>query len=211
MQKKSLKDFDLDKFSTQLGAETDRACAVLGAALLDAKLEDLFKNRLSSYQNELLDHTGALGSFSTKIRLSCSLSWISEDARHDLSIIRDIRNKFAHDFDHNLSFNDASISDRCSNIKCIKELIRGTDHAGKNVTNISTELFQAMANVVKTPRMRYQVAVDFLSQYIDQIDKIPSNYAGPDLLEQCYSLGTRSGVKISATATVGQPVNGTEG
>ena len=211
MPKKSLEHFDLDAFSARLGSESDRACAVLGAALLDAKLEDLFRERFLAYQDELLGNSGPLGSFSSRIRLACALAWISEDARHDLDVIRDIRNTFAHSFDHELSFIDQSVAARCSNLRSLKELFRGTDYAATQATNVSPAVIHAMGDALKPPRMRFQVAVEFLSQYLDQLARDAQSYVGPDLLEDCYALGARTRVSIQATATVGPPVSGTEG
>jgi hypothetical protein len=41
MPKQTLQDIDLNDFSERLYSESDRACAVLAAALLDAKLESV--------------------------------------------------------------------------------------------------------------------------------------------------------------------------
>jgi hypothetical protein len=42
MTRKPLRDIDPDKFSEQLNSESDRACAVLGVALLDAPWRSSF-------------------------------------------------------------------------------------------------------------------------------------------------------------------------
>lgn len=211
MPKKSLQNFDLDAFSVRLGSESDRACAVLGAALLDAKLEELFRQRLRSFQDELLDSARPLGSFSTKIKLACALVWISDDARHDLDVVRDIRNNFAHSFDHELSFSDQSISDRCSNLRSVKELFNGMDEAATQVSNVTPAVIHAMRDSLKPPRMRFQVAVEFLSQYLDQLPTGVQSYAGPDLLADSYALGARTRVTMQVTATAGPPASGAVG
>ena len=88
-----------------MAKESDRACGVLGAALLDAKLESIFRTNLKLYEKELLDNfSSPLSSFSARIVLARALNWINDDAYHDLNKIRSIRNEFAHSFDHDLSF-----------------------------------------------------------------------------------------------------------
>ena len=109
MPRKPIPSFDLNAFSGPFRAESDRACAVLGAALLDARLESLYSRRLLCFKNELLSN-GPLSAFSTRIRLARALSWISDDVQYDLNAIRSIRNEFAHNCDHELSFADRSIN-----------------------------------------------------------------------------------------------------
>ena len=46
MPRKLVPEFDLRPFLVPFRSESDRACAVLGAALLDARLERLFQRRL---------------------------------------------------------------------------------------------------------------------------------------------------------------------
>ena len=102
MPRKPISQFDLNAFSGPFRAESDRACAVLGAALLDARLERLYDRRLRNGKEELLSSNGPLGAFSARIRVARALAWISEDVRYDLDQIRDIRNDFAHNADHEL-------------------------------------------------------------------------------------------------------------
>src|SRR5262245_46733710 len=100
------KPVDLDKFSERLTSESDRACAVLGAALVDARLEAVFRRRMHAFHDELLGSSRPISAFGARIHLARSLTWISDDARVDLDLIRAIRNDFAHSVDHELSFND---------------------------------------------------------------------------------------------------------
>ena len=46
MARKLKLTWDLNEFSSRFWGESDRACAILGAALLDARLESLFRRRL---------------------------------------------------------------------------------------------------------------------------------------------------------------------
>lgn len=77
---------------------SDRACVIVGAALLEdvlrALLAEYFTHKADS--NKLFDHSGALGTFSAKIELSFHLGLISDYEYKLLNKIRDIRNRFAH-------------------------------------------------------------------------------------------------------------------
>ncbi len=68
-----LRALSLDQISANLGSESDRAWGVLGAALLDAKLEVLFRRRLGPNGERLLGKSAPLGSFSSRFRLAHAL------------------------------------------------------------------------------------------------------------------------------------------
>jgi DNA-binding MltR family transcriptional regulator len=198
--------FDRNAFFARMNSESERACAVLGGALLEAKLEDLFRRKLRCFHDELLQGTGAIATFSARIRLARALDWISDDARFDLDAIRKIRNDFAHSFDQNLSFSDRSVTDRCANLRTAQAFIDGYEVAAVAPNrNLSAEAIYAMQAVFKPPRWRYQLAVEFLSQYLDQItDEIPA-YGSEDLVGAVRALSANTRIQISATGTVGPP------
>ena len=205
MANQLLKDFDLDSFATALGAETDRACAVLGAAILDAKLNHLFQLRLRGEQGELLPSARALGSFSTKITLAYALGWMDAAARSEFHIIRRIRNLFAHSFDHNLSFSAPAVHDLCQNLQIPVAVMSGMDEAANTATNVSSAVIFAMLDVLKPARQRFELSVSFLTQHIDALDHSPGIYGGPDLLAESHTIGAKTRLQIRASATVGPP------
>ncbi len=94
----------------------DRDCAVLYGAYVDASLEAFFRNRLKSNE-ALYAFSGPLATFSSKIALAHGLGWIDDSLHADLNVFREVRNEFAHSFDHSLNFNSQSIKDRCRNLK----------------------------------------------------------------------------------------------
>jgi len=183
--KKPLKDLDFEKFADKLNSESEIACVVLGAAMLDAKLEELFRCRLHCCQDELLRNSGPIGTFSARITLARALGWISDEAWLDLDTIRDIRNDFAHNFDHELSFTDQSVSARCGNLQTAKAFIAGFD-AAANVAdgNLSADTIRAIQATYTTPRWRYELAVDFLRQYLDDPNST--------LLEEAHALSAKT-------------------
>jgi hypothetical protein len=101
------------EFMTTLKEESDRACAVLGAAFLDLHLRDLIQLALTTdTPSAWFEGREALSAFSAKIDMSYYLGLISGEDRRDLHLIRKIRNDFAHDVDHTLSFTTPRVSNR---------------------------------------------------------------------------------------------------
>jgi hypothetical protein len=209
MPRKPIPEFNLNAFSGPFRAESDRACAVLGAALLDARLESLYDRRLRDSKQELLSSNGPLGTFSARIRLARALVWISEDVRYDLDQVRSIRNEFAHNFDHELSFSTQSIADKCRTLRVAQVLIDANEHAASTPhSNLSAAVIRAMGPVFEPPRQRFEVAVEMLAQHLDELPADSSEYNGPNLREELWALGSHVDVKVSATATVGAaPIN----
>jgi hypothetical protein len=206
MARKSIPEFDLNAFSGTFRAESDRACAVLGAALLDARLERLYERRLRQSIEQLLYNNGPISTFSARIRVAHALAWISDDVSFDLHKVREIRNAFAHDADHELSFENSSILDKCRTLRVAKTLIEASEHAASIPhPNFSAAAIRAMGAVFEPPRQRFEVTVEILAQHIDELPAEAGTYAGPNLKEELWALGSRVNIKISATATVGAP------
>ena len=204
MARRPIPDFDLTAFSGPFRAESDRACAVLGAALLDARLESLYDRRLRTSKNELLSGNGALSTYSARIRVAHALNWITEDVAFDLNQIRTIRNEFAHNADHELSFGNQSIADKCRTLLVAQVLIDANEYAASIPhRNFSVDVIRAMGAVFHSPRQRFEVTVEMLAQHLDELPGDSSDYNGPSLRDELWALGTRVNVTISATATVG--------
>lgn len=204
-----LEGIDPGAFSRRLYDESERACAVLGAALLDAKLEDLCRRGLCEFQDELFGSMGPLGSFGARIRLARGLSWISPDVRFDLDLIRKVRNSFAHSFDYNLSFEDASIAGMCSGLRSADSFVRGTLSSESQLRrNLSSAAIEAMVGPMASARGRFQLAIDFLSQYFDEVSVPEFSHKGPDLVEEVGILGRNMRISMEGQGTVGPEPDG---
>ena len=204
MPRLPIPSFDLNAFSGPFRSESDRACAILGAALLDARLESLYNRRFQFSKDELLSGNGPLSTFSARIRLAHALAWISDDVQYDLNIIRSVRNDFAHNFDHELSFSTQSIADKCRNLRAAQVLIDANEHAASVPhRNLSAEVIRAMGAIFRPPRQRYEVTVEMLAQHIDDLQGETGMYVGPDLKEELWKLGSNLNIKITATLSVG--------
>lgn len=98
--------------------DNDRAIVIVGLAFIEDLLINILENFFpdnSKTVSKLLDYSGALGSINSKISLLYSLGFIDKIVMHDLNIVSQIRNKFAHKT--NISFEDKSIIDLCKKLK----------------------------------------------------------------------------------------------
>ena len=154
-----------------------------------------------------------VSTFSARIVLARALNWIDDAAYRDLNTIRSIRNDFAHSFDHELSFDDQSISDRCSNLKIMQAYLDGYDQIKNGPTNklqFNLELindFQKLKEKYKSALKRYEMTTYFISQYLDDIPtKIPE-YSGSNIIEEAHSLSANmlSEIYFNISAHVVQP------
>ena len=196
---------DLNEFDARLHGESDRGAALIAAALLDAQLERLFRTRLKYHQDRLLGFDGPLATFSTRIKIARGLEWIDGEIEKDLDVVRNIRNRFAHSFDQDLTFENAEIQGWCSSLLTVQAYLAGFDKAKDRLhRNFSLEVIAAWRRVMEPPRMRYLVATNCLAQHLKEV--MDSTWTGEPLIAQVASLGERFTVRIQATATVGPPV-----
>jgi len=109
-------DIDIiQKFLHGFQKETDRGTALIGAAMVESRLERILKHHLieNNSSKELLNGPNApLGTFSAKSKFCHALGLITEKEFTELNYIRKIRNIFAHTF-KNTTFSDHPVSDLC--------------------------------------------------------------------------------------------------
>lgn len=92
---------DLDKLELEMYGANDRAAIVVfGSVTEDALLEMIkvyMRQGLNSRDRKsLFGFEGLAGTFSTKITLAYAMQWIGPNTRHDLDLIRALRNHAAH-------------------------------------------------------------------------------------------------------------------
>ena len=132
-----------------LERESDRGCALMAAAYLDAMLERLLRRAFvdnQSVANGLLDQTKPLGTFSSRIDLAYLLGHIGEHARRDLHLIRKIRNEFAHTTDL-IDFVAPAIVGRCGELHC--PLRKTGDSPRKHYINAVLGLYGIIEHAVQ--------------------------------------------------------------
>lgn len=86
----------------ELHSATDRAAAIVGSSLVEHCLTEALRAHLhkaDKITDELFRTTGAFGAFATKINLGLLTGIYGDGAHKELSILKDIRNKFAHSLD----------------------------------------------------------------------------------------------------------------
>jgi DNA-binding MltR family transcriptional regulator len=158
-------------FDDALRGETDRAAAVLGAAYLDDHLEKVFRARLrSETPDTVYRYRGPLGDFASKIDLAFALGWITTELRDDLHVIREIRNKFAHDPDHLLAFEDQSIRDLTKNLRSQRYVTENIAVllASLSVEDTPSKRQSTLAGLFDTARKRFSIGVWYATLRLKQ-------------------------------------------
>jgi mannitol operon repressor len=117
MRPEDVKEFSA--FLAEFQNETDRGAALVGAALIDDRLDRLLRSHLCDCKatSELLDGGMApIGSLSARIRLAHALGLIADHERAECDVIRKVRNAFAHRM-HGLTFAAQDVNDLCQTLR----------------------------------------------------------------------------------------------
>lgn len=97
-------------------ADSDRACGILQASWVELMVERCIAGRLRPEGvSNIFDANGPLGTFSNKIMMAYSLGLFGRQTRHDLGLIRNMRNGFAH-CQRPLRFRTPEIKAVCDNL-----------------------------------------------------------------------------------------------
>lgn len=115
-----LQDFTL---YNEFREESDRGLAMLCGAALDILLRDLLANFLINDSAEVDILLGSedspdtpLGAFATRIRAAYCLGLLTKEQRDNLSLIRRIRNHFAHQL-HGSKFSEEPVQSWCNALR----------------------------------------------------------------------------------------------
>jgi mannitol operon repressor len=106
---------EFSAFLHEFQSETDRGAALVGAAMIDERLSGTLRSFMvsKSAAAQMLEETGApLGTFSSRIKATYALGLIDAHERHEINLIRKVRNEFAHRT-HGTDFNDPEILKFC--------------------------------------------------------------------------------------------------
>ncbi len=111
---------ELAAFFGELQRETDRGLPLVSAALIDEKLLETLlsffcEERAGAAERLLMDPNAPLGTFSARIESCYALGLIDEHEYREITLVRKIRNLFAHSR-HGLSFNDERIVGLCTSL-----------------------------------------------------------------------------------------------
>lgn len=100
---------------------SDAACALTATSTIDHLLKlgiitTFRRNPTTAEIASLFDGVGALSTFDSKIRFWSIIQEMDKDVRHDLNIIRAIRNIFAHSIKL-VDFESQKIKEQCYNLR----------------------------------------------------------------------------------------------
>jgi hypothetical protein len=88
---------EADTVEREFYEESDRSCWILNAAWTELALERGIRAVLRpDLPTKFFDFEGPVGTFSAKIQMAYALGIFGSDTRHDLELIKLIRNTFAH-------------------------------------------------------------------------------------------------------------------
>jgi mannitol operon repressor len=110
---------DLGRFLAELRRETDRGLPLVAAALVDEKLRDTlhaFFCTGKAAERLLSVPYAPLGTLSARIEACFALGLIDEFEYREISIIRKVRNAFAHS-KHGISFEEARVRTLCASLQ----------------------------------------------------------------------------------------------
>jgi len=95
---------------------SDRAAGIVATTMLENALDSVLHHAIREDDpgllKELFTDGGPLGTLSSKIKLLYALGLVTKDGRHDLDLIRKIRNDFAHKLTGS-TFQSDTIKGRC--------------------------------------------------------------------------------------------------
>jgi DNA-binding MltR family transcriptional regulator len=88
-----------DTFSSMFSMHTERGAILNAAALVDEILADVIQGYMirSSLKQQMFKPGRAFGDFGVRIGLAYLLGIISKSTYQELEVVREIRNRFAHD------------------------------------------------------------------------------------------------------------------
>jgi hypothetical protein len=101
--------FDIERanvFAAELKNESDRGAALIACDYLDHLMETFIDSKMNHNKtmgprptrisDKLLKYPGPLSTAASRVDLAHVLGWIGPDMYADLSIVRKVRNRFAH-------------------------------------------------------------------------------------------------------------------
>jgi DNA-binding MltR family transcriptional regulator len=164
---------------------SDRALGIIAASLVEIHLTKLIKKAFISeakvrgketVQETMFHSSGPLGAFSSKIRMAYLMGLISNEFYKDLQILREIRNRFAHNTEIG-SFDVPEISDRCFNFTLVDKYISDTE-AGLNGHPSALFLYETRgaAALLKIAKQRYRLSAHVFSIGIQHATVKPKPY-----------------------------------
>jgi DNA-binding MltR family transcriptional regulator len=149
----------------QIPRNSDRAVAIIAAAILERHITAAIKRRWRTAPNtssSMLATEGPLGNFGPKVDLVYLMGLISAEAHADLKAIKKIRNKFAHYLDVD-DFESQAIKSLSQNLTHFENFVLKDDE--RSGPNPPRKLFYVVGTdaYIQTAKGRYITAVQVYS------------------------------------------------
>jgi DNA-binding MltR family transcriptional regulator len=157
---------EIHKAIQRLETESDRSVGIVAAAILEGHITSAIKRRWHDHPvtiQRMLQIDGPLGNFGPKIDLVFLMGLISPEAHHDLTLIKKVRNKFAHYFDVE-GFDTPVIKGWCFDLRYFEKFVL-TDAEMQGAPKGTRKLFGSVGidEKLKTAKGRYLTGVQFYS------------------------------------------------
>lgn len=181
-------------FRETLSPESDRGCALMAAAFLDARLKTLIARKLVDEPQAVkrfLEFNGAAGTFSSRIDFCYLTGLLPKSVHRDLHMIRKIRNEFGHRVE-TISFEDQEFRSRCesrqnSNVPedaSSRQKFSNTCYGVLSVIDaaiVCADSFHSPPENVLTKEDKEKSHLDFLKKFKAAVDKLsPKEYCTPE-------------------------------
>lgn len=164
----------------ELSGQTDRGAAIVGATIVQEELKSLILSNLltNSKVKGMFEPDGALGAFSSQIKLAYAMRLIDHELYVDLDRIREIRNKFAH-FVHYaekkgheaealVTFGHKTIKQWALQLRCPAVIGLDKKHTerGKELERIFPAFKHELPALQTNPRQRFEFTCNWLQMVL---------------------------------------------
>jgi hypothetical protein len=165
-------EFGMDAL-VEIQRASPRAGALTAQVYVESRLTDCLRQVLSGKPkivDDFLESEKGAGTFSAKINLAYCLNIVSEDARHDLHLIRKVRNEFGHDL-NTRSFDKDPVRSMCASLKLPEQCFGpiGAPHTDRMQT-----AFHHFTRAMTYPRFRFMAAATAIA------NRLCTGAANPD-------------------------------
>jgi hypothetical protein len=167
-----LLDEDEKSLLASLDLDSERGIAIIVGTMIEERLRRALlakSNRNKIIEARLFHPSGPMGSFSSKIDLAYLIGMISSDAHHDLTVLKNIRNAFAHKLDIK-NFGSRSIKDKAANFRLIESHVGDLPLTGKpepmasfNIGSTPALFVTHLDMRIRIPKERYIITAQLLT------------------------------------------------
>jgi hypothetical protein len=117
---------EVEEILRAIQTDSPRAAAMIAGSMIDDILKGAIKFRMptkltADEEDEMFSGTGPLSTFSSRIAMAYALNVIGRKTRHDLLLLKEIRNAFAHTLRH-LTFDTPELEKRCREFHCARDV-----------------------------------------------------------------------------------------